>query len=84
MPSYEIFALRYAHIGERTQAANYIFPDDHAAPMPIDFYVWVVRGEGHVIVLDTGFDKASADRRGRQWLRSPLTGRSGRPRRGSR
>ncbi len=71
VPHYEIFALRYAHFDDRTQGANFIFPVDHAAQMPIDFYVWVVRGHGQTILVDTGFDKASADRRGRTWLRSP-------------
>jgi glyoxylase-like metal-dependent hydrolase (beta-lactamase superfamily II) len=72
MPQYEICALRYATVAARTRADNMIFPDDHAAQMPIDFYVWAVRGEGRTIVLDTGWDKASADRRGRTWLRSPI------------
>ena len=40
--------------------------------MPLDFFVWAIRGGGRTIVLDTGFDKASGDRRGRQWLRSPI------------
>jgi glyoxylase-like metal-dependent hydrolase (beta-lactamase superfamily II) len=71
-PRYEVFALRYAHLAERTQGSNLIFPDDHAAPMPLDYFVWVVRGGGRVIVLDTGFDAASADRRNRRWLRSPI------------
>jgi glyoxylase-like metal-dependent hydrolase (beta-lactamase superfamily II) len=71
-PVYEIFALRYAHFADRTQGSNLIFPDDHAAPMPIDFFVWAVRGGGRTIVLDTGFDAASAQRRNRRWIRSPL------------
>ncbi len=76
MPAtYEIFALRYAHMAERLRSANFIAStsqDDHAAPMPIDFYLWAIRGEGRVIVFDTGFDEASARARGRQWLRSPI------------
>ena len=71
-PVYEIFALRYAHFADRTQGSNLIFPDDHAAPMPLDFFVWAIRGGGHTIVLDTGFDAASAQRRNRTWLRSPM------------
>jgi len=71
-PLYEIFALRYAHFADRTQGSNLIFPDDHAAPMPLDFFVWAVRGGGRTIVLDTGFDAASAQRRNRVWLRSPI------------
>ena len=74
LPLYEVFALRYAHFADRTQGSNLIFPDDHAAPMPLDFYVWAVRAPGsdRAIVLDTGFDEASATSRNRVWLRSPL------------
>ena len=71
-PQYEILALRYAHLAERTQRDVLVFPEDHAAPMPLDFFVWAIRGEGRGIVLDTGYDAASAARRGRQWLRSPI------------
>ena len=71
-PNYEIFALRYAHFADRTQGSNLMFPDDHSAPMPLDFFIWVVRGEGRTIVLDTGFDAAAAARRNRHWIRSPL------------
>ena len=63
-PQYEVFALRYARM-EATQADVLIFPDDHTAPMPLDFYIWAIRGEGRTIVLDTGFDAASGKRRGR-------------------
>jgi glyoxylase-like metal-dependent hydrolase (beta-lactamase superfamily II) len=44
--------------------------------MPIGYYLWALRpagdASGQVIVLDTGFDQASATCRGRTWLRSPL------------
>ncbi|MDE2335379.1 MAG: N-acyl homoserine lactonase family protein [Rhodospirillales bacterium] len=72
MPHYEITALRYATMAARTQGDNFLYPDDHAAPMPIDYYIWVVRGEGRTIVLDIGFDEAGAKARGRTWIASPL------------
>jgi glyoxylase-like metal-dependent hydrolase (beta-lactamase superfamily II) len=72
MPQYEITALRYATMAARTRGENFIFPDDHAAPMPIDYYVWAIRGEGRTIVLDIGFDEESAKARGRTWIASPL------------
>jgi len=71
-PLYEVFALRYAHAEGRTQGTNLIFPDDHAAPMPLDYFVWAVRGGGRTIVIDTGYDAASAARRERPLLRSPI------------
>lgn len=71
-PLYEVFALRYAHLADRNQGSNLIFPDDHTAPMPLDFFVWVVKGGGRTILLDTGFDADSAKRRERSWIRSPI------------
>lgn len=71
-PEYEVFALRYAVSEPRTQRDVLIYPDDHDAPMPLDYYIWAVRGGGRTIVLDTGFDAASADRRGRAYQRSPI------------
>jgi glyoxylase-like metal-dependent hydrolase (beta-lactamase superfamily II) len=70
-PQYEILALRYATMQERPASANFLFPDDHAANMPIDYYVWAIRGEGRVIVVDTGFGMAGAEKRGRSLLRLP-------------
>ncbi len=71
-PLYEVLALRYAHAPERTQGSNLIFPDDHAASMPLDYFVWVIRGSDATILVDTGFDTASAARRARPLLRSPI------------
>jgi glyoxylase-like metal-dependent hydrolase (beta-lactamase superfamily II) len=71
-PQYEVFALRYARMDEPTQGDVLIYPDDHTASMPLDFFVWAIRGEGRTIVLDTGFDAASGKRRGRKWIRSPI------------
>ena len=68
----KILALRYATVQERRQGENLIFPDDHAAMMPIDYYLWAIRGEGRTIVVDTGFGDAAAAKRGRSLLRHPL------------
>lgn len=70
-PAYEVFALRYATLAARTQGENFIFPDDHAAPMPIDYFIWAIRGNGRTIVVDTGFSPQSGIARGRQFLHSP-------------
>ena len=64
--TYEIYALRYAEKTDRTRQENFLESvDAHDAPMPIDFYVWVLRSERRTIVVDTGFDHAEASRRGR-------------------
>jgi len=64
-PYYEICAIRYAHL-ERTARHNFIDGDEHDGPMPLDYYVWSIRGPGVCFLLDTGFDAAMGAKRGRQ------------------
>jgi glyoxylase-like metal-dependent hydrolase (beta-lactamase superfamily II) len=64
-PSYEICAIRYAHL-DRTASHNFIGGDAHDGPMPLDYFVWTIRGPGVCFVVDTGFDAAMASARGRQ------------------
>lgn len=67
---YELFAIRYAHnVGKRSSV--FLGGDPHDGPMPMDYFVWLAVGNGRTILIDTGFKKAVADRRGRQWLRCP-------------
>lgn len=73
LPEYEIFGIRYAHDGKRRVAENFLPPlteppDLHNVPMPLDFFVWVIKGGGRTIMLDTGFDRTEAGRRGREVL----------------
>jgi len=61
--TYEILALKYAGITERTRFDSFMYPDDHASPHPMDFFVWIIRNENRTILLDTGFDRTEARRR---------------------
>lgn len=65
---YEIFALKYAH-SDRRSSENFIGGDSHDVAMPLSYYVWVVRNAHRTIVVDTGFDQGSADKRRRDLLR---------------
>jgi glyoxylase-like metal-dependent hydrolase (beta-lactamase superfamily II) len=40
----------------------------------MDYFVWLIRGGGHTILLDTGFNEARAKARKRTLLRSPVEG----------
>ena len=72
--AYEVFAIKYAR-HERPASANFIGADPHdSSPMPLDYFVWAVRGPAGAFVVDTGFDEATARRRGRSLLRSPADG----------
>ena len=67
---YEVYALKYAHHARRA-SENFIGGDPHDGPMPLDYFVWLVRGEGVELVVDTGFSAAMARKRGREHLRCP-------------
>ena len=70
---YEVYAVKYAH-HVRRKAENFIGGDPHDGPMPLDYFVWLVRGGGRDIVVDTGFTRAMAIKRGRDHLRCPGDG----------
>ena len=74
--SYEVYAIKYAH-HERRASENFIggvAPDAHDGPMPLDYFVWLLRGGGREIVVDLGFSAAMAAKRGREHLRCPTDG----------
>ena len=65
--TWEAYAIRYGR-HERTAQTNHLLPlpDPHEA-MPLDYYVWLLRGPGgREIVVDTGFDAELAEKRGRK------------------
>jgi glyoxylase-like metal-dependent hydrolase (beta-lactamase superfamily II) len=62
MPDYQLYALRYASMPDRTSRGNFIGGDSPDVPMPLDYYVWAIVGDGRTIIVDTGFDKATGDR----------------------
>ena len=62
---YEVYAIKYAH-HERNASANFLGGDPHDGPMPMDYFVWLIRGQGREIVVDSGFNAAVAAKRGRR------------------
>jgi glyoxylase-like metal-dependent hydrolase (beta-lactamase superfamily II) len=71
IPEYEVFAIRYA-TRDAQRRDHFIGGDLHEGPMPMDYFMWVVRDEGRVIVVDTGFNAEVAARRKRTYLRCPV------------
>lgn len=66
---WEVFALRYG-VQQRTRGMNFIgAADPHDTPMPLDFYVWLLRRGDEAIVVDTGFKGSGELTRGRRILR---------------
>jgi glyoxylase-like metal-dependent hydrolase (beta-lactamase superfamily II) len=75
-PHYELYAIKYAR-HERRARDNFLGGDPHDGPMPLDYFVWLIRGAGREIVVDTGFSAATAAKRGREHLRCPTEGLRG-------
>jgi glyoxylase-like metal-dependent hydrolase (beta-lactamase superfamily II) len=71
LPDYEVFAIRYARRDARRRD-HFIGGDPHDAPMPMDYFVWVIRGEGRLFLVDTGFTAEVAKQRKREHLRCPI------------
>lgn len=71
---YEVYAVRYAHHASATRAQNFLGGDPHDGPMPLDYFVWAVKGNGRTFIIDTGFDETISARRDREFLRSPGEG----------
>lgn len=71
MTSYEVLAIRYATV-ERWSRENFLLEDPHDAPMPMDYFIWLVRSEERTVLVDTGFDHPVAAARKRTMLQHPV------------
>ncbi len=71
---FEVFAVKYATHARNADLNFKDPPDIHDGPMPIDFFVWLARSDRRTIVIDTGFNAATAEARGRTFLRCPTEG----------
>jgi glyoxylase-like metal-dependent hydrolase (beta-lactamase superfamily II) len=71
LPEYKIFAIRYATRNAR-RADHFVGGDPHDAPMPMDYFTWVVVEPERTFLVDTGFTEEVASRRKREFLRCPI------------
>lgn len=65
--TWEVLAVRFA---TRQTVASQVYLNYHVygeadRPLGMDYFFWVLRGEGRTIVVDTGFTPEVGDRRGR-------------------
>jgi glyoxylase-like metal-dependent hydrolase (beta-lactamase superfamily II) len=70
---YEIYAIKYADHPRRA-SENFLGGDPHDGPMPIDYFIWAIKGASHTWIVDTGFDAEVGKRRRRNVIRSPSEG----------
>jgi glyoxylase-like metal-dependent hydrolase (beta-lactamase superfamily II) len=61
---FRVHAIKYGSAARR-RPDNYIGGDPHDRPEPIDYFVWLVRGRGRTVLVDTGFDRTMGARRHR-------------------
>lgn len=70
MSTYEVFALKYAERDGR-RPDHFVGGDPHDIPMSMDYFVWLIRNGERLVLVDTGFDAAMAQKRGRRLVRTP-------------
>lgn len=70
LPVYELYAIRYATREGRRQD-NFIGGDPHDGPMRMDYFFWLIVGNGRQFVVDCGFTQEVATARKRDYLRNP-------------
>src|SRR3954467_6958373 len=76
--AYEIYALRYATMSPRTPQMNYLLPDPHeTTAQDLDYFVWLIRGHGRDILVDTGFNAEEAKVRARKLTLNPVDALAG-------
>lgn len=71
---YEVFAVRYATLRSHRRELYYRWdsygePDE---PLEMAYYFWVLRSGSRTVIVDTGFDVAAGERRGRTCLCPPI------------
>ena len=71
--TYDVYAVQYAR-SQRPSRDFFIYQDPHDGPLPIFYYVWLIRNERRAIVVDMGFSAEMGKKRGREFLRCPGEG----------
>lgn len=69
-PVYEVTIARYGtRVGRRSEVyLNYALYHEDDAPIAMDYFVWLIRGDGVEILVDTGYSVAGGERRARTLL----------------
>jgi len=68
--TYAVHAIRYA-CRDGVRGQHLLNADPHDAPMPMDYFIWVLHNPARTLVVDTGFSRAEGESRGRTFLRCP-------------
>ncbi|WP_231493249.1 N-acyl homoserine lactonase family protein [Paracoccus pantotrophus] len=71
---YEVWALCYGSGQNQRVHDNFIRRDMHDGPMPLDYFLWVVRNANRTILVDTGMRPEASVQRGRPIDFDPVEG----------
>ena len=63
--NWEVYALKYAERADRTRSDSFIFDDHYNQAHTIDYFIWVLKSDKDLIIVDTGYDYDEAKRRDR-------------------
>jgi glyoxylase-like metal-dependent hydrolase (beta-lactamase superfamily II) len=72
--TWDVVAVRYATLNSTRGALYYRWADygEPDGPQVMDYFFYVLRGDGRTIVVDCGFDPVAGARRGRTCLTEPV------------
>lgn len=71
MSDWEVHAVKYADRNARVRGDSFMFDDNHDAPHPMDYFMWVLRRGSEVILVDAGYENDEAAARGRPIRMNP-------------
>ena len=72
MSDWDVYAVKYADRNARARADSFIFDDNHDAPHPMDYFMWLLRRGDELILVDTGYDAVEAAQRDRPIRLDPV------------
>ena len=67
IPQYEVYAIKYAGVTKK-ESDNFIYNDQHDVDMDLDFFIWVIKHQDKVWLVDLGFGEEEAQRRNRKLI----------------
>ena len=73
-PLYEVYAIKYAELKQRPASDIFLGADPHDAPVDMDYFVWLIRSPERSVLVDMGFNRNVAAKRGRRFIRCPGDG----------
>ena len=71
---YKVYAIKYAENLSYKSADAFLGGDPHNAEIKMDYFVWLISGNGRNVLVDLGFKKEVAVKRKRDFLRCPTDG----------